>query len=345
MFSSDLTRREFLGVAGGAAAVGLLTPLAGLSDTPAAADKKPLLRFVQINDTHVQAHAPPAYKLANEKLRHLVAAFNKGTYFPRPDFVLGIGDIISGGSLKAIQRDYALLRPILAELKCPFYPVMGNHEDRQQEGKPEYVALFAENYGGRKPNYTFQQGGIEFVVFDDSGATPANRTEVGRERRRWLRQTLEAATLPVILCCHIPLVPVRDNAVLGKSFGFKSWVLDDDELLKLVDAHADRILAVLSGHLHLTGMVRRKGVYHISISGTGSYPCDFAVYEVYADRIHVRVLGLPKELTTPETNLHGRPRHKTDYIDAAHPTPLSYVSGNASERTFDIPRNRTARHP
>ena len=85
------------------------------------------------------------------------------------------------------------------------------------------------------------------------------------------------------------------------------------------------------------GAVRRKGVYHISISGTASYPCDFASYDVFPDRIRVRVRSLPERLVTPETDIHGRPRHKVDYTDAAHPTHESYVKGNASERDFEIP--------
>ena len=74
---------------------------------------------------------------------------------------------------------------------------------------------------------------------------------------------------------------------------------------------------MLSGHLHLTGVVRRNGVYHIAVSGTASYPCDFASYEVFADRIRMRVHSLPPNLVTPETDIHGKPRYTTDYTDAA----------------------------
>jgi hypothetical protein len=132
------------------------------------------------------------------------------------------------------------------------------------------------------------------------------------------------------------MIPIREEPVLAKSFGFVSYATKDPELLSLVDEHAESIAAVLSGHLHLTGVVVRKGVHHISVSGTASYPCDFASFDVFPDRIHMRIQSLPEELRTPETNIHGRRRHKVDFTDASHPTAESYVCGNPSERDVEI---------
>lgn len=67
----------------------------------------------------------------------------------------------------------------------------------------------------------------------------------------------------------------------------------------------------------LTGVVTRNGVHHVSISGTASYPCDFASFDVYPDRIRFRVHSLPQQLSTPDTNIHGRPRHAVDYTDSS----------------------------
>lgn len=107
-----------------------------------------------------------------------------------------------------------------------------------------------------------------------------------------------------------------------------------------MDEHADSIVAVLSGHLHLTGVVVRKGVHHVSVSGTASYPCDFASFDVFPDRIRMRLHSLPAKLQTPDTNIHGRRRHKVDFTDATHPTPESYVRGNPSERDVEIALRR-----
>ena len=65
---------------------------------------------------------------------------------------------------------------------------------------------------------------------------------------------------------------------------------------KLIEEHRDTVIAVLSGHLHLTGMKQQREIYHVSIAGTASYPCDFAVYDVFPDRMEVAVKQLPDEL-------------------------------------------------
>ena len=126
--------------------------------------------------------------------------------------------------------------------------------------------------------------------------------------------------------------------MLKKSFHWDSHIAHDDELLKLVDAHSDQILAVLAGHLHLTAARQRNGVYHVVVSGTASYPCDFAAYEVFEDHIGVRMYSLPEQLLTPDTDNHGKAcfLHTIDYTDDAHPTHESYLKGNPSERAFDI---------
>jgi predicted MPP superfamily phosphohydrolase len=337
MSSERFTRRGFLARAAVGSAMGAIGLGRAASTAAPVGTEKPLFRFVQWNDTHIDATTPSDYKLANEKAKYLVESLNAATLFPVPDFVIGIGDIINGEGLPSLAPDFALFKKLTAGLKCPYYPVVGNHEVVQQEGNTQYEAAYRQAFGDHRTNYSFRHGGMQFVVLDDSGAPASNRSEVGRRRNRWLGEVLAAAQgLPTILCCHIPLVPLRDEEVLKKSFGFGSYIAHDAELLKLVDAHATSIVAVLSGHLHLTGVVRRNGVYHVVVSGTGSYPCDFASYEVFADRIRMRVHSLPPQLVTPETDIHGRPRFATDYTDAAHATHEAYVKGNPSERALDM---------
>ena len=332
-----LSRRCFLK----AAAAGATASLAGCafkaSDGRMLGAKKPLLRFVQLNDTHVSATPATTYALANEKLDYLIGAINAGTHCPVPNFVLGIGDLVHGGSLASLAPDFAVLRPKLARLQRPFHPVMGNHENVQREGDPQYESAYVAAFGADRVNYTFKGGPIRFVVLNNSGAPASNRQSAGQARNRWLRGVLESSPpIPVILCCHIPLVPVREEAVLKQSFGFGSYIAHDDELLGLVDAHADRIVAVLSGHLHLTGVAQRRGVHHIVVSGPASYPCDFASYELFADHLRVRMRSLPREYLTPATKLHGLRRHNIDYTDADHITHERYIRGNPQERDFEI---------
>ena len=134
---------------------------------------------------------------------------------------------------------------------------------------------------------------------------------------------------------------------MSRSFGFRSYAAQDSELLKTVEAHADTVIAVLSGHLHLTGVVRKNGIYHIVPSGSATYPCDYgALFTVFPDRITVQMQPLPRELAVPnkqaigfQGSIHGKPRHKQDFVDGGHATAQLYQCGRRDEREFEIPLN------
>ncbi|MCX6907084.1 MAG: metallophosphoesterase, partial [Verrucomicrobia bacterium] len=244
--------------------------------------------------------------------------------------------------IEALGPDLRLLREMLKPLRVPFYPVVGNHEVIQREGSPKHERAYREAFGDDRVNDTFTHGGLLFIALNNSGACCVGPAIV-KARNDWLRRELERApSVPKIILCHIPLIPPREETVLTKSFGFRSYMDRDGETLKIVEAHSDSVIAVLSGHLHLTGVVQRKGIYHITIAGTASYPCDYALYTVFADRIKVTVRQLPAKLVTPKTNIHGKPRYPQDFIDAGHKTPWQYVAGRADERAFRISlRNKT----
>ncbi|MHB1456277.1 MAG: metallophosphoesterase family protein [Armatimonadota bacterium] len=293
---------------------------------------KRLFRFVQWTDQHVSIK-PSNYRLANEKQEYLVQSANR----LKPDFVLSIGDMILGADSEAEMK---LFDKMNAKLKNPLYPVIGNHETNQTEYDMKLNKAFTDAYGRDRANYTFEVGGILFIAMDNSGTPMTNTTNAGKRRREWLRRVLESAPdKPKIIACHIPLVPLREGPVLAKSFGFCSEYAHDQELIDLINAHADTIITVLSGHLHLTGMVQDHGIYHIVTSGTASYPCDYAVFDVYKDRIHVQMKTLPEKLQTPDTDIHGKPRWEIDYTDAQHPTHDLYMKGTKGERDFNISLN------
>lgn len=130
-------------------------------DVGSSADTTLLFRFVQLNDLHVQASEPAVtasqqtYAQANEKARWVVAAIKDRTLGPRPDFVVGVGDLIHGESIDRLAPDLEALREIIAPIPCPFYPVVGNHEVVQQERSPEYARPWCEAFGRESTDYTF----------------------------------------------------------------------------------------------------------------------------------------------------------------------------------------------
>jgi hypothetical protein len=128
-------------------------------------DANPLFRFAQVNDLHVQASESgvtasrqPTYAKANEKARWVVDAINSQALGPRPDFVVGVGDLIHGESLDRLAPDLQTFQDIIGSLPGPFYPIVGNHEVVQQERSPQYLRPCCEDFGRERMDYTFERG-------------------------------------------------------------------------------------------------------------------------------------------------------------------------------------------
>ena len=299
-------------------------------------NETPVFRFVQVSDSHVQV----GEETRNAKLRWVIETINAETLFPLPDFVIALGDLANGGDPDLLRRDFALFKEITDPLRCPLYPVAGNHESNNCEGDAAQMEPYCEASGDDRLNYTFTHAGLRFVMLNNSGAGFAPEEPI-HERNAWLRAALdEAPDAPTIVCCHVPPIPMRDEPVLIESMSYKTYTALDPELVSIIDAHAAQIPAVLSGHVHLSGVVERSGVTFVTTSGLMSYPCDFAHCDVFADRIELEIHQLPPELVTPETTLHGPPRRDREFTDSGHATPDEYVMGRADERRHTIPMPR-----
>ena len=297
-------------------------------------------RFFFWNDLHIRAPAlmptHRTYPGANEKANWAVECALGGEGIEPPDFVASGGDWIQG-EIPDFGVDFNYLREhILDRLPMPVLPCVGNHENRQGEGVPERNAAYDAFWGGNRHNYIYTCGGLAFIVVDTSGAQRVG-DEVTDARHRFVEQAfVEVTGQPVIVITHVPLIPFRDLEPYRASFGFSTWKVLDEGLLEIVESHADTVIAVLCGHIHLTGARERNGIRHIMPGGIGGYPADFAAVDVYADHIDVEMVSAPRHLLDRGGNIHGRERHGIDYTDGAHPDPESYVRGNPEERRLRI---------
>jgi 3',5'-cyclic AMP phosphodiesterase CpdA len=330
---SSLRRRDLL-------AAGPLGALAALHQGHAAVPSgEPVFRFLQINDLHFAGplQGDRGYLQANRRIEWLFERVRSRDLFPAFDFMIVLGDFVHGGTLESIQEEMPVMHAKLNGLGVPYYTVTGNHENRQSEGDDQYEAPYRAAFGSGRAHYSFVHKGIEFLILNNSGSAGRRPPEVFAERARRLESMLAAnPKVPKVLCCHIPLTPVREEPVLKSSFGFNSYKTMEPEILEMVQAKSSHVRAVLSGHLHLTGKVQSGKVHHVSISGTASYPHDIAMYAVFPDRIEAEVLRLPSDLLVPETNIHGARRHKRDFTDSLHPDYSSYLMGTPAERRWMI---------
>ena len=298
---------------------------------------QPIARFLQINELHIQNRDIPRKHYAGiwDRSEWLFEAIRTG-HFGELDFVLGLGDLVDGPGMEEIEADLQELQQIMGEMPCPLYPSVGNHDIGRREGDTDWHQPMLKAFNQTSTNYTFEAAGINFVMLNNAGTTQCTQ-DVYDARAAWLGKALDETPGPIFLCCHMPLVAMRDQETLIKSSRFESWKCREPEALEIVNRHRDKVAAVISGHLHLTGKVEADGIVHIDIAGVASYPSDVAVYTVFEDHVDVEVQQLPEHVCKLETNIHGRPRHEQDFFDESHPTLDLYLRGNPNERQFRIP--------
>lgn len=304
----------------------------------------PRLQFHLINDIHYRDAryelGIPTYAGANNRAGWLLQALRDPGSLPPVDFIIANGDLVHGESIEAIEPECWFMAAALNQLPVEVFPVIGNHEVKQNEGDRKWEQPFKDAFSVTD-HYSFEREGIVFIIFNNAG-TGKDLPPSVRDRRCENLQRLLARhrDQPKIIACHVPLVCVREEEVLAASMGFDSYKCLEPEILEAIEAEADSVLAVLSGHIHLTGSLVQNGIRHVVVSGTGSFPHDIARFSVFDDRIEVEVIQLPSNLWQPETNIHGASRHGRDYTDSLHPTHLAYLMGNPDERTFTIPRSK-----
>ena len=296
-------------------------------------------RFLQINDLHVQqehGYTHPTYQDANRRAGWIFSNLSNPAFVPPLDFVFLNGDMIHQGTLESNHGAFAYLRTLLPTLPVPYYPVVGNHEVSQHEGDPLWEEPYVATYGEGKQFYSFVHKGVAFVVFNNAGTGEGWDERVYRHRYERLQAMLALhADTPTIVVCHIPVYPIRQDEVLAASFGFHSWHTVEPEIGRLLEEHPS-VLAILSGHLHLTGMARHQGVPQIVFAGSASYPHDVGLVTVSDRTIMVEAIRLPSDLLVPETNIHGKLRHGIDYTDREHPSYTEYLMGNREERVIRL---------
>lgn len=322
----------------GTIGAGLLTLLLAVwsaAAEPAAAS--PVFRFIHLTDCHVTDDLGDRYRRANDKLQSVINDVTHAKWGARYDFVMATGDMAHAFVPKLLAQDNDLAAAMLRRFNLPVMVTAGNHEVFQGEGDDLREAPYLRNFGYGTLTYAVRYRGVLFIMVNNSGGI-AGRDAVADRRNAIVARLLEQfPDEPKIIACHIPLVSMRDEAVLKASTGFSTYKLVGDQgLLQIIEKHADTVIAVIAGHLHLTGHVVVNGIHHITASGTASYPSHYGEYTVYEDRIHV-TMRQPDRALLQRFDGKVHDRKGIAYTDAAHPTHDDYVSGVPAEREFDIP--------
>ncbi len=225
-------RRDFLRLAGVGGLV-MASALPGCADFGSGPSAARDFTFVQLSDLHWGYANPKVNPEPRQALMRAIAAVN--ALEQQPDFVVFTGDLTQTTDDPKLRR--ARLREvkeIAAGLKAPQVRFFAGEHDASLDRGEAYLEVF-----GGALNYTFDHGGVHFIVLDNT-SQPA--PVLGEAQLDWLRSDLagRAKDAPIVVLTHRPLFPL-----------YPQWdwaTRDGDAAIALLSGHDN--VTVFYGHVH-----------------------------------------------------------------------------------------------
>ena len=173
----------------------------------------------------------------------------------KPDFVVGVGDMIEGysGDAAAVEEEWKQYEALARTFSMPFYAVPGNHDIWDSTAQD----IFRKHMG--EPYRSFDAGPIHFVMLD-TGRWPTV-TSFPQEQIDWLTSDLEdnRDARYTIVVQHIPYW--IETVAKGKP----------DRLHDIFMAHG--VDAVFTGHYHVYFSGKYDGIAYTGVGSSGG-DCD-----------------------------------------------------------------------
>ncbi len=195
------------------------------------------LIIAQITDLHVVAPGQRLAGVVDTNSMAEAAISHLNGLVPRPDLVLGTGDLVDNGE----PSEYMRLREIFDDLEIPYYLIPGNHDRRAP--LLEFFAGHVESGPSGFIQYTIEGHPVRLVALD----TLNEGTQDGllcNERLAWLDETLrQAPDRPTLIFMHHP------------PFETGIWWMDTSGLsgasdLREVIARHPQVARIVCGHIH-----------------------------------------------------------------------------------------------
>ena len=249
------------------------------------------LRVGLITDLHY-ADKPPAgtrhYRETLAKFDEAVRQFEQD----KPTLMVELGDFIDAADSVDVERKYlkTINRKFAAFCEDRHY-VLGNHC---------VDTLYKEEFLGEvereKSYYSFDRGGIHFVVLDScfrSDGKPYGRknfrwtdANVSMAELEWLKGDLEANAKPVIVFAHQRLDVSNNHGVKNNA-----------DVRRVLEASGD-VVAVFQGHSHQNDLKQIGGIHYCTlvamVEGAGAENNGYSVMDVSADGT-IRLSGFRKQ--------------------------------------------------
>jgi predicted phosphodiesterase len=247
-------------------------------------DRKPLVSVGLVTDIHyadADTRGTRHYRESLNKMREAVRVLNR----MRVDVAVELGDLIDATVTPNVAAERGFVRTITAEfgkLRADRHFVLGNHCVYSLR-KDEFLDLCEQ----RKSFYSFDRGGVHFVILDacyrrDGVAYQPGRfawpdTDIPPMEREWLEADLSATNLPTLVFVH-----QRLDLWPGHVFAIHSC-----QTVRRILEDSCKVLAVFQGHSHKNRLMTIGGIPYITlgamVEGSGSANNGYSAVRVYSD--------------------------------------------------------------
>ncbi len=187
------------------------------------------------------------------------------------DFFMNVGDIVHDGyDIRLWDVAQGIIAPISAEY--PYYPILGNHEDRGEEGVEGidvYEKLFSNpgeaSGSGSELYYSFEYANAHYTVIDSNADI-----EPDSEQGQWIAADLQAAgdnpdiEWKFMFMHH----PPYSSSVVG--IGDERQQVTRRYIPAIAEEYG--VAIVFTGHQHSYERSCKDGVYYIVTGNGGALP-------------------------------------------------------------------------
>jgi len=186
----------------------------------------------------------------------------------KPDFIVFVGDLITGSKHTDTHRDRLLKwKDMVEEFAIPIYIVVGNHEIESETSEGILQSIFKMPENGPRDlkglTYSFDYEDAHFVIVNTDRYKDSHR--VGSNQLEWLKRDFEKnKEKSIFVFGHEPAFPMYSHT--GSSLD--RYPVERDELWNIFKEYG--VAIYFCGHEHLYNRSNHDGVYQVISGGAGA---------------------------------------------------------------------------
>ena len=237
------------------------------------------VKFITFSDIHLSIDGENTMKMGKDSVAIAQTCVKTANETPDLDFVLVTGDLLQDGEPWNLDK----IKEIFDDLKVPYYVIFGNHDLSPVNpkfpsiSKSSFIYTFqGHGFNGNRPYWsTDPLAGLHLIGLDTS-LVGTWGGEVPQSQLKWLDNDLKANKdkLSIVLSHHGFLPCIEDDKTTKANF-----VTSNSGQVRTV-LENNKVKFVISGHHHLTNLVKLNDINYFTTPSTTSFPCGYTVYEI-----------------------------------------------------------------